>query len=94
MARTRPIRKAPPTATRSARGLQLALTSVVMPEDDGFVSLCPELDVASQGRTIDEARENLIEAVELLLETASRDELKSRLRGTPSISPISVRRRA
>ena len=43
-------------------------------------SLCPELDVASQGKTIEEARDNLREALELFLESASPDEIKQRLR--------------
>jgi len=42
------------------------------------VSLCPELDVASQGKTIEEARDNLREALELFLESASPDEIKQR----------------
>ena len=40
-------------------------------EDDGFVALCPELDIASQGSSIEEARANLIEALTLFFETAS-----------------------
>ena len=32
-------------------------------EGDGYVSLCPELDVASQGDTVADARDNLIEAL-------------------------------
>ncbi len=54
-------------------------TAIIEREGDGFVSLCPELDVASQGDTIEEARRNLQEAVELLLETASADEISERL---------------
>jgi predicted RNase H-like HicB family nuclease len=44
------------------------LTAIVEREGDGYVSLCPELDIASQGATIEEARENLREALELLLD--------------------------
>jgi predicted RNase H-like HicB family nuclease len=54
-------------------------TAIIEREGDGFVSLCPELDVASQGDTIEEARRNLQEAVELLLEAASADEISERL---------------
>jgi predicted RNase H-like HicB family nuclease len=46
-------------------------TAIIQREDDGFVALCPEVDVASQGDTVEEARSNLQEAVELLLENAS-----------------------
>ena len=44
------------------------LTAVVRREGDGFVSLCPELDIASQGQTVEEARDNLNEAVDLFFE--------------------------
>ncbi len=57
------------------------LTAVVEREGDGFVALCPELDVASQGNNVEEATTNLKEAVELFLECASPDEVKERLRG-------------
>lgn len=56
------------------------VTVVIAREGDGYVSLCPELDIASQGRTVEEARENLKEAVGLFLETADAAEVQSRLR--------------
>ena len=55
------------------------LTATIYREDDGFVALCPELDVASQGGTLEEARSNLREAVELFLECASKEEARRRL---------------
>ena len=55
------------------------LTTIVEREGDGYVSLCPELDIASQGETEAEARENLIEALELFFETASAREIQERL---------------
>ena len=57
----------------------MKLTAVIEREGDGYVSLCPELDVASQGKTVEEARDNLREALELFLESASADEIKQRL---------------
>lgn len=54
------------------------LTAVVHRERDGWVSLCPELDVASQGGTVEEAKGNLREAVQLFLETASKSEIRRR----------------
>ena len=54
------------------------LTAIIEKEGDGYVSLCPEVDVASQGDSIAEARANLIEALELFFETASPDEINSR----------------
>ena len=53
-------------------------TAFIEREDDGFVALCPELDVASQGGTVEEAKANLAEAVELFLETAPASEVESR----------------
>jgi predicted RNase H-like HicB family nuclease len=53
-------------------------TAIVEKEGDGFVSLCPELDVASQGSTVEEATANLREAVELFLETADPSEIAHR----------------
>ena len=53
-------------------------TALIAKEDDGYTSLCPELDVASQGSTIEEALDHLLEAVELFLECASPDEVRSR----------------
>ena len=56
----------------------MKLTALIEREGDGYVSLCPELDVASQGKTIEEARDNLREALELFLESASTTEIKQR----------------
>lgn len=57
----------------------MKLTTVITPEEDMFVALCPELDVVSQGYTRDEARANLKEALELLFEVADREEIDRRL---------------
>lgn len=67
------------------------LSCVIEREDDGFVSLCPELDIASQGDTVEEARANLIEAVELFMETASPSERARRLSGEVYVTGIEVR---
>ena len=53
--------------------------AIVEKEGDGYVSLCPELDVASQGSTVEEATVNLKEAVELFLECADPEEVQRRL---------------
>lgn len=55
------------------------LTAVIHREEDAFVALCPELDIASQGPTIEAARDNLREALELFFECASPDEIQQRL---------------
>jgi len=55
----------------------MTLSAVLNPEADGFVSLCPELDIASQGDTIEEALTNLKEALEGFFETASAEEIRT-----------------
>ena len=55
------------------------LTAIIERDGDGYVSLCPELDIASQGETIKQARENLREALELFFECASPEEVNTRL---------------
>jgi len=57
------------------------LTAIIEREGDGFVALCPELDIASQGGTIEEARRNLQEALELFFEAASKKEIQDRFGG-------------
>ena len=53
-------------------------TTIIHTEDDFYVALCPELDIASQGSKIEEAKDNLKEAVELFFECASEEEIKQR----------------
>jgi predicted RNase H-like HicB family nuclease len=65
-------------------------TAIVQREGDGWVSLCPDLDVASQGDTIEQARENLREAVELLLECASAAEIQQRLHTETYLTSLEV----
>lgn len=55
------------------------LTAIIEREGSGYVALCPELDIASQGDSIAKARENLLEALELFFETASPEEVAQRL---------------
>jgi predicted RNase H-like HicB family nuclease len=57
---------------------QHEFTALVEREGDGYVALCPEFDVASQGDTVEEARRNLTEAVALFLETADPSEVDRR----------------
>ena len=56
-----------------------SFTAIVEREGDIYVALCPELDVASQGETVEQATMNLKEAVELFLECADGEEVKRRL---------------
>ena len=55
------------------------LTAIIEREDDGFVALCPELDIASQGDTVEDARSNLAEAIELFFEVADPSEIEQRM---------------
>ena len=55
--------------------MQKKLTAIIEREGNGYVSLCPELDIASQGNTIEEARLNLQEALELFLNQPRRRKL-------------------
>jgi predicted RNase H-like HicB family nuclease len=66
------------------------LTAIIEKENDGFVALCPEVDVASQGSTIDEAKNNLKEALELFFETASPEEVNSRLHEEVYVTHVEV----
>jgi predicted RNase H-like HicB family nuclease len=66
------------------------LTAIIEKEGDGYVALCPEVDVASQGGSVDEARSNLQEALELFFETASPDEIRERLHTEVYVTQVEV----
>lgn len=66
------------------------LTAIIEREGDGFVSLCPQLDIASQGATVDEARANLQEALELFFESAPENEVRSRFHGELYVTQLEV----
>jgi predicted RNase H-like HicB family nuclease len=66
------------------------LTAIIEREGDWYVALCPELDVASQGKTVEEARQNLSEAVELFFETADPSEVERRLHTEVYVTRLEV----
>ena len=66
------------------------LTGIIEREGDGYVALCPELDIASQGDTVEDARHNLEEAVELFLETADASEVQRRLSSEVYVTRLEV----
>ncbi len=68
----------------------MQVTAIIEREGQGYVALCPELDVASQGDTLEAARQNLIEAVELFLETASPAEVQQRLHSEVYVTRLEV----
>ncbi|HUE21337.1 MAG TPA: type II toxin-antitoxin system HicB family antitoxin [Bryobacteraceae bacterium] len=66
------------------------LTAIIEREDDVFVALCPEFDIASQGASIEEARTNLIEALTLFFETAAPSEVARRSRNEIFVTQVEV----
>jgi predicted RNase H-like HicB family nuclease len=66
------------------------LTAIIAREDDGYVALCPELDIASEGAPIEESRTNLIEALTLFFETASPSEVARRFHAEVFVTQIDV----
>ena len=66
------------------------LTAIINREGNGYVALCPEVDVASQGDTVGEARKNLLEALELFFETASSKEITLRLHDEVYVTHVEV----
>jgi len=70
--------------------VQKQLTAIIEREGSGYVSLCPQLDIASQGETIQEARENLREALELFFEAASPSEIQERLHQEIYITQLEI----
>ncbi|MCC6156418.1 MAG: type II toxin-antitoxin system HicB family antitoxin [Deltaproteobacteria bacterium] len=68
----------------------MKLTAIIGQENEGYVALCPELDVASQGETVEQARDNLREALELFFESASPEEIRTRLRTEVFVTQVEV----
>ena len=66
------------------------LTAIIEREDDGYVALCPELDIASQGDTVEDARSNLAEAIELFFEVADSSEIEQRLHSEVFVTSVEV----
>ena len=66
------------------------LTALIEREGDGYVSLCPQLDIASQGDSIEEARANLAEALTLFFETADTSEIGRRYHPEVFITDVEV----
>ena len=66
------------------------MTVIIEREGSGYVSLCPELDIASQGDTIETARDNLREAIELFFESASASEKQQRLHEEVYVTHVEV----
>ena len=68
----------------------MRLAAIIEAEGSGYVSLCPELAVASQGENVAQARDNLREALELFFESASPEEVKQRLHNEVYVTQVEV----
>jgi len=68
----------------------MRLTAIIEREDEGFVSLCPELDIASQGSSVEEAQANLVEALTLFFETADASEVTRRFHSEVFVTQVEV----
>ncbi len=79
-----------PLAKENAMKQLQQFTGIIEREGDGYVALCPELDIASQGRTLEEARRNLVEAIELFFETAEPSEVRPRLHSEVFVTRLEV----
>lgn len=66
------------------------LTAIIQAEGAEFVALCPELDIASQGNTIEQARKNIQYALQLFFECASPAEVDERLGGEVFVTQVEV----
>jgi predicted RNase H-like HicB family nuclease len=66
------------------------LTAFIEREEGGYVALCPELDIASQGDTVEAARDNLKETLELFFEVAPPEEVARRLAGEVYVTQVEV----
>jgi predicted RNase H-like HicB family nuclease len=69
----------------------MRLTAIIEREGDGYVALCPEYDVASQGESIEDARTNLVEALTAFFESADPDELKRRFNSEVLVTQVEVK---
>lgn len=66
------------------------LTAVIEREGDGYVATCPQVDIASQGATVEEAKANLVEALELFFEAADPSEIAERIHGEVYVTSVEV----
>ena len=56
----------------------MLVTAVIERESELYVSHCPELDIASQGKSVEEAVSNLREALDLFFEAATTIDIEGR----------------
>jgi len=69
---------------------KVKFTAIIQRSEKWFIALCPELDVASQGETVEEATHNITEAVKIFLQTASPSEITRRMSRETYITPLAI----
>jgi len=70
---------------------QRVFTAIIENEEEGYTALCPGLDIVSQGDSVEQARKNLIEAIELFFETASETEIQERVHDEVFVTRLEVK---
>ena len=65
-------------------------TAIIEREDNSYVALCPELDIVSQGDSVEDAKTNLIEALQLFFEFADPLEIQNRLHNDVFITRLEI----
>lgn len=59
------------------KNMRQEFTALIEQDEDGYIAYCPEIPGANgQGRTIEECRRNLAEAIALILEDRREDALR------------------
>jgi len=66
------------------------LTAIIKHDGAGYVALCPEVDIASQGSSVELARDNLKEALALFYEYADTQEIRTRERGDLFVTRVEI----
>jgi len=69
-------------------GEKLTFSGIVWREEDLYIAWCPDLDIASQGKSVEEALDNLKEAIELYLE--DEEAVIPKEKPTPIVTTVSV----
>ncbi len=79
-----------PKNEANPRRSALKFTCLLKPENGGYVVTCLDLDISSQGKTFEEARDNIKEAIELYLDTYGTPEEFLAPREEPIIMPLEL----
>ena len=66
------------------------LTASIQREGAGYVALCPEVDIATQGGAAADARDNLAEALTLFFKAASTTKIQRRLLGEFYVTQVEL----